>query len=455
MAILTTPPWNLPVIDVDVTRITVVANSNVSWSATRCLQYMALYGIPSGNLISLPFGTDHQYAPASTATFKSAVYDPLRVKLLALGGTLIVGAGVPCDYVTKILNTPGPPWTSGPATAAVSLWQLLAQAKLWTNITEVVAAAGGGLGGNDYDAYDLKNSTTVVALNPGTIDQFLGGSYTETFELQDGGPNYVVTVPDSSGLSAAVAPERLYVPYGKFGWGGWDVPITAPETDTTIGLLLNAITAALALPQQRAQTSPWLHSIAASGSSGIECDCAWVQQCKAWGMDVDYYFYGGGTPPPPFTSTVSLAGAVYPWATIQAGLSPAQQMKYVVQAGNTANGDVPNYPWLTNQAPLPGGVSLISGPSAGYQWNIWGVGGQYATGGVTDARHRNTIAIQEQPSTWYGLLRGLPLMLARHFQNFGSQGTTQAMGDPLWNPFREAPVPDQGQGYKRGYRWIA
>ena len=97
MAILTTPPWNLPVIDVDVTRITVVANSDVSWSATRCLQYMALYGIPSGNLISLPFGTGYQYAPANTATFKSSVYDPLRVKLLALGGTLIVGAGVPCD----------------------------------------------------------------------------------------------------------------------------------------------------------------------------------------------------------------------------------------------------------------------------------------------------------------------------------------------------------------------
>ena len=452
MAELTTPPWNLPIVSIDVTRITVVANSDVSWSATRAQQYMALYGIPSGNLIGLPFGTGTVYTQ-STPTFSSQVYTPLRAKLAALGGPLIIGPSIPSQWAVPLLTGSSGSWAAGPGSSDVGLWLIMAMAKKFTSLTQVVGATGTGLGGNAFTPYDLLSPSSIVALNPGSVSQFLGGDYTENFTLKDSSGVYQCTVPDQGGLSAALSSERLYVPFGKVGWGGWDLPLVPAETNANIGQLLAQIESNLALSQLYAQTAPLLHSILAIGTSPITEDCAWVQQLKAWGANVKYYYHSADTPPAPFNVTVPISGAVSPWATLSTtGISPPAT--YTVFMGNVANGEIPNAPWTTNQNPVNGGVALIGGASGGYQNNQWEVSTKQASG-TTDGKHREITNANEAVSIWYGVLRGLPLMLARHFLNFSGNGTANAMGDPLWSPFRAAAANTTGQGYKRGYRWIA
>ena len=275
MADLTTPPWNLPIVEIDLSRITVVSNSSVSWSLARTQQYMALYGIPAGNLISLPFGTGTTYTQ-STPTFESQIMVPLRAKLIALGGPLIIGPSIPSQWEVPLLTGSSGSWAAGPGSSDVGLWLLMAMAKQFPGLTQVVGASGGALGGNAYTPYDLLSPSSIVALQPGAVSQFLGGDYTETFTLKDSSGVYQCTVPDQGGLSAALSSERLYVPFGKVGWGGWDLPLVPAETNANIGQLLAQIESNLALSQLYAQTAPLLHSILAIGTSPITEDCAWV-----------------------------------------------------------------------------------------------------------------------------------------------------------------------------------
>ena len=452
MADLTVPPWNLPITTIDVAQITVVSNSSVSWSLARTQQYCNLYGIPLSNIVSCPFGTGATYLQ-STPTFQTQVMNVVRPKLIALGGPLIIGPGIPSQWEVPLLTGSSGSWAAGPGSSDVGLWLIMAMAKKFTSLTQVVGATGGGLGGNAFTPYDLLSPSSVVALQPGAVGQFLGGNFTEVFTLKDSSGVYQCTVPDAGGLNAALSAERTYVPFGKVGWGGWDNPVVPAETDTNIGQLLTQIQNNLANVYLQAKTAPILHTILAAGTAPITEDCAWVQQLKAWGANVKYYYHSADTPPAPFNVTVPISGAVAPWATLSTtGISPPAT--YTVFSGNVANGEIPNAPWTTNQNPQPGGVALIGGASGGYQNNQWEVSTKQAAG-TTDGKHREVTNLNEAVSIWYGVLRGLPLMLARHFLDFSGNGTANAMGDPLWTPFRAPPAGQAGTGYKRGYRWVA
>jgi hypothetical protein len=446
----------------------VVTNSDVAWSATTAATYMAARGIPSGNVVAVPLGTDAvAYDPGSNAAILTAIADPIRTKADAVGALgVLLAPGTPNNVVVRGRRRLGiwEPASTGNAPLSV----LAAGCRSYA---DRLAARGGtllvtteGTGTNVQWAGSANPTVSAASLWQGFVSDFLGlgvttaaiyGAAPQTQLSATFGPSTTVGLLATPAATQSLAVTSPVMPVGRIGYSAWRA-VSVPESSSNALGSLTAATAGLALTSQPAPILLGIRDLA--GFRDVAA--AMYERATDWGYAAKYYWRE--TPTGTAATVCPAGGADEAFTNAQLVGGSVVDYSHYLHYGVAENTDDPETlpPFDDAFLPATGGGSYLPGFSDGFDYALRGLA-RGAAWGITDVTHRTAFGASVSWVSVYLMLAGMTPAEAMYWG--GAPTVAAAIGDPLYPPWHfdaATNLPPAGgggvsSGQRSPRRWAA
>lgn len=444
MAILTTAPWTESVTNIPTSMIAVIYDTRLAWSQEACEYYCDQRGIPRDNLLGLTLTPTPtlavngypQWSPTTAQLVAVCTTIAVHFNAVAAAG-VVFGPGFPT--LANLTKSNAGAVVPG-ETLATSLPYILAASRMIVDrhTTGWEICVVGDVGPSSL--LD-KNASTPLGDGVSLNVAFAGWENlgVEVEVLSGATEGMLYPHPTLAQMQLAYDGSRSVIPFGILGWPIPEVGrLTAQTAESliTIKALIDRVSTAMkdAALNTTKRALPTLYSLIDVGGSSFSMPehKFYCNKLIEWGLDVEYYYprpaTDGGTAP-------LVAGQWHTPSELAAGVTPLQ---YFMRLGATINGqDTAGGVYDSNQSPLAGGVSMVSGESYGTRANHHALAEQGACAGTVETMHINALYGLTQLGKHALLLRGMTMLEACAWTSaiVGEFACQVPCGDPLYAPY--------------------
>lgn len=414
----------------DVTKLIVVANSDVAWSLRTCQYYCQQRGIPETNILSCALGSNNTtWTPTDNAQIVTSYFTPVRTKLASISRPqgILLGPGVPSrvkwkdfwlfvtdQYVKQDgVNDYGYPSMS--ELAGYTRSKTEADFETWGVRADVTQTN-----------FILVDDVTRISPILGYSYDFLGEANTaaryEEYVMPAGGTSSHRRTPEADTQKLGGTLNK-FVPVGRIGWTAWS-PYGVTESEATVRRAIdNATKASRTYNSASIKALPILVSLYNTSSDEHTYWSAQGKMLRDRGYNVKWAYNENQTPSVNAEANLPAAGASYTNA------DNITDFEYYLHIGTVTNHYADTNP--NSWKPVLGASSVLFA-SFGYSQAIYDLANKDgAVSGITAFTHWT--AGTSNMGIVHNLLRGFSYLEASYFA--GTTGLYVPCGDPLYAPF--------------------